>query len=120
MRSFLIFWAGPLSFLWGWYFLSYYDLSMGMYFFSREMHDLVFTIYGNILGIAPDSIPPLVARACIVDTGLVLCLIAFRRRKQIIAWVKVFRSNRAAAARTKPAAAANAALAYSKELSSAS
>ncbi|PRD58791.1 DUF6105 family protein [Phyllobacterium myrsinacearum] len=114
MRSFLIFWAGPLSFLWGWYFLSYYDLSMGMYFFSREMHDLVFTIYGNILGIAPDSIPPLVARACIVDTGLVFCLIAFRRRKQIIAWGKVWRANRAAAA-----ASANTALAYSKELPSA-
>jgi hypothetical protein len=87
---------------------------MGMYFFSREMHDLVFTIYGNILGIAPDSIPPLVARACIVDTGLVFCLIAFRRRKQIIAWVKVWRANRAAAA-----ASANTALAYSKELPSA-
>ncbi|QND53110.1 hypothetical protein HB779_15270 [Phyllobacterium sp. 628] len=113
MRSFLIFWAGPLSFLWGWYFLSYYDLSGGMYFFSREMHDLVFNIYGNILGIAPESIPPLVARACIVDTGLVFALIAFRRRKKIIAWVKVWRANRVAAA-------ANAATAYSKELPSAS
>ena len=51
MRSFLIFWAGPLGFLWGWYFLSYYDLSMGMYFFSRDMHDLVFRIYGNVLGL---------------------------------------------------------------------
>ena len=77
MRSFLIFWAGPLGFLWGWFFLSYYNLSMGMYFFSREMHDLVFQIYGNMLGIAPESIPPLVARACIFDTGLVLCLIAW-------------------------------------------
>lgn len=97
MRSFLIFWAGPLGFLWGWYFLSLYDLSMGMFFFSREMHDQVFTIYGNILGIPPETIPPLVARACIVDTGLVLCLIAFRRRRQIIAWVQAWRAARAAA-----------------------
>jgi hypothetical protein len=94
MRSFLIFWAGPLGFLWGWYFLSYYDLSMGVYFFSREMHDLVFTIYGNALGIAPESIPPLVARACIFDTGLVFCLMAFRRRRQIIAWAKAWRAAR--------------------------
>ena len=97
MRSFLIFWAGPLAFLWGWYFLSYYDLSMGMYFFSREMHDLVFRIYGNALGIAPESIPPLVARACIVDTGLVLGLIALRRRRQIIAAFKAWRATRTAA-----------------------
>lgn len=104
MRSFLIFWAGPLGFLWGWFFLSYYDLSMGMYFFSREMHDLVFQIYGNALGIAPESIPPLVARACIVDTGLVLCLIAFRRRRKIIAWVKAWRAERASYAKELPSA----------------
>lgn len=104
MRSFLIFWAGPLGFLWGWFFLSYYDLSMGMYFFSREMHDLVFRIYGNALGIAPESIPPLVARACIVDTGLVLCLIAFRRRRKIVAWVKAWRAERASYAKELPSA----------------
>ena len=104
MRSFLIFWAGPLGFLWGWFFLSYYDLSMGMYFFSREMHDLVFQIYGNMLGIAPESIPPLVARACIFDTGLVLCLIAFRRRRKIIAWVKAWRAERASYAKELPSA----------------
>ncbi|MHC1549165.1 DUF6105 family protein [Phyllobacterium sp. K27] len=99
MRSFLIFWGGPLVFLWGWYFLSYYDLSMGMHFFSRELHDQVFTIYGNILGIAPESIPPLVARACVFDTGLVLLLIAFRRRRKIIAWIKAWRAERAERAR---------------------
>ena len=104
MRSFLIFWAGPLGLLWGWFFLSYYDLSMGMYFFSREMHDLVFRIYGNALGIAPESIPPLVARACIVDTGLVLCLIAFRRRRKIVAWVKAWRAERASYAKELPSA----------------
>ncbi|MGH7004240.1 MAG: DUF6105 family protein [Alphaproteobacteria bacterium] len=104
MRSFLIFWAGPLGFLWGWYFLSYYDLSMGMYFFSREMHEQVFSIYGNMLGIAPESIPPLVARACIFDTGLVLCLIALRRRRRIIAWVKAWRTERAGYGKELPSA----------------
>jgi hypothetical protein len=107
MRSFLIFWAGPLSFLWGWYFLSYYDMNMGMYFFSRAMHDQVFSIYGNLLGIAPETIPPLVARACVFDTGLVFCLIAFRRRKQIIAYVKAWRAARVPYGKGLPSASAS-------------
>jgi hypothetical protein len=118
MRSFLIFWGGPLAFLWGWYFLSCYDLNMGMYFFSRELHDQVFTIYGNVLGIAPESIPPLVARACIVDTGLVLLLIAFRRRRKIMVWA------RAAYTRIRPrlriSRASRAADSYAGELPPAS
>ena len=37
-------------------------------------------------GIPPENLPPLVLRAIIFDSFLVLCIIAFRRRKQIIAW----------------------------------
>jgi hypothetical protein len=51
---------------------------------SRDLHDLVFTIYGDLLGIPPESIPPLVLKAIILDTFLVLGFIVIkRRRKQI-------------------------------------
>jgi Family of unknown function (DUF6105) len=92
MRYILLFWAAPLSFFWGWYFLSLNDFSMGTHFFSRKLHDLVFTIYGNILGMEPDVIPALVAKACIFDTLLIAAIFAFRKRHSIIQWVKSLRS----------------------------
>lgn len=86
MKWFLILWAGPIAFLGSWYGLSYYDMSFGFFMLTRETHDLVFQIYGNILGIPPQDLPPLVLRAIVVDSMLVLAIIAFRRRKQISAW----------------------------------
>ncbi|MEZ2221047.1 DUF6105 family protein [Rhizobium sp. RCC_161_2] len=88
MKWVLIFWAAPVSFLGAWYYLSYYDMSFGIYMLTRQMHDLVFQIYGNILGIPPESIPPLVARAIAFDTLLVFALLAFRKRAEILAWWK--------------------------------
>lgn len=88
MKKFLLLWVLPISFLGTWYALSLNDLHFGMGFFSREMHDLVFTIYGDALGIAPETIPPLVAKAILVDTGLVLLIVAFRRRKPIAAFLR--------------------------------
>jgi hypothetical protein len=68
----------------GWYGLSYYDMNFGFRILSRDLHDLVFTIYGDLLGIPPESIPPLVLKAIILDTFLVLGFIVIkRRRKQI-------------------------------------
>ena len=84
MRTFLVLWIGPLVFFWGWYFLSLNDL--GGPLFSRETHDRVFMVYGAILGIEPATIPPLVARACVVDTVVIFAIYAFRRRRDIIAW----------------------------------
>jgi hypothetical protein len=86
MRYFILFWLLPVGFLVTWFGLSHYDMSGGIFFFSREMHDMVFQIYGEVLGIDPATIPPLVLRALILDTFLILGLIAFRRRKQIRAW----------------------------------
>jgi Family of unknown function (DUF6105) len=76
----------PVGFLAAWYTLSYNDISFGILFFSRQMHDMVFQIYGEVLGIDPALIPPLLLKAMVVDTLLILGLIAFRRRKQIIGW----------------------------------
>lgn len=87
MRYILIFWGLPMGFIWGWYFLSYNDLSFGFLLLSRQGHDLVFQLYGEILGIAPETIPPLLARACIVDTLILMAIVAFRRRRAIRAWV---------------------------------
>ena len=86
MKWILILWALPLGLLGGWYYLSLYDMNFGYLILSRQMHDLVFQIYGQILGIAPADIPPLVLKAVIVDSLVLFGIIALRRRKRIAAW----------------------------------
>ncbi|WP_242222294.1 DUF6105 family protein [Shinella zoogloeoides] len=98
MKWFLILWAGPIALLGSWYGLSYYDMSFGIFMLTRDAHDLVFRIYGHILGIPPESIPPLVLRAIIFDSLLVFALIAFRRRRKIAAWWQARRQSSSRAA----------------------
>jgi hypothetical protein len=98
MKWLIILWAAPVSFIGGWYWLSYYDMSFGIFMFTRQVHDLVFQIYGRILGIPPESIPPLVARAIAFDSLLVFSLLAFRKRKAIRAWWSARQSSRSAEA----------------------
>lgn len=86
MKWFLILWACPVILLTGWYGLSYYDMSFGIFMLTRQAHDLVFAIYGNVLGIPPETIPPLVARAIVFDSFLVFAIIAYRKRRDIRAW----------------------------------
>jgi hypothetical protein len=86
MKWFIILWAGPVALLGSWYGLSYYDISFGFFMLTRQTHDLVFEVYGNVLGIPPETIPPLVARAIAVDSLIVLAIIAFRKRKAIVTW----------------------------------
>jgi hypothetical protein len=86
MRYVLLFWALPMGFFWGWYHLSLNDFNLGTKFFSKETHDLVFNIYGHVLGLDPTTIPALVARACIFDTFLIFGILALRRRKEIRSW----------------------------------
>jgi hypothetical protein len=52
------------------------------------MHDFVFQIYGQILGIDPATIPRLVAEACVFDSFFVAALYAFRRRRDIRSWLR--------------------------------
>ncbi len=70
-----------MGFFWGWYGLSANDLSMGMHFFSRDLHDQVFGLYSNILNIPADELATMAAKACIVDTFIVLGILAVRYRK---------------------------------------
>jgi len=86
MKWFLFLWAGPIALLASWYGLSYYDMNFGIFMLTRDAHDLVFQIYGHILGIPPEDLPPLVLRAIVFDSFLVLAIIAFRRRRQIRSW----------------------------------
>lgn len=86
MKWFLFLWAAPVGSLFAWYFLSLNDMSFGIFMLTRQAHDLVFNLYGKILGIDPALLPPMVLRAIVVDSLFVIALFAFRRRKQIAAW----------------------------------
>ncbi|WP_062202716.1 DUF6105 family protein [Aureimonas sp. AU12] len=88
MRWFLGLWFVPITFLVLWFALAANDINLGTFFFSRAMYDLVFTMYGNVLGIPPADLPPMVARALMLDSAIVLALYVFRRRKPITAWVR--------------------------------
>lgn len=88
MRYILLFWAMPMGLFWSWYGLSFHDLNFGMLFFSRTLHDEVFRLYGDVLGLDPSILPGMVARACVVDTLLIFGILAFRRRKAIAAWMR--------------------------------
>jgi hypothetical protein len=92
MRWVFSLWAAPLVIFWGWYFLSLNDMHFGYVMLTRAAHDIVFQLYGEMLGIDPATIPWLVAKACIVDTFLLLALWAFRRRRNIAAWVRSART----------------------------
>lgn len=101
MKWVLFFWALPLAILGSWYTLSYYDINFGYLILSRQMHDVVFQVYGNILGLPPASIPPLVLKAIIVDTLLLVAIMSFRRRRAIVAWWKRRQSSNAPEASLK-------------------
>jgi hypothetical protein len=88
MRYLLAAWAAPLVLFWGWYFLSLNDMNFGYVMLTRDMHDFVFQIYGQILGIDPATIPRLVAEACVFDSFFVAALYAFRRRRDIRSWLR--------------------------------
>jgi hypothetical protein len=88
MRYFLLFWLLPVGFLVGWLQLAANDMSFGTMFFSREMYDLVFGIYGDILGIDPAILPPMIYKALALDTLIIAAIVAFRRRKPILDWLR--------------------------------
>ena len=81
-------WAVPMLVFWGWYFLSLNDMNFGYVMLTREVNDLFFGMYGDILGIDPAIIPPLVARTCVFDGLLLGGIWAFRRRREIAAWAR--------------------------------
>jgi Family of unknown function (DUF6105) len=85
MKYLVAIWATPLLLFWGWFFLSLNDMNFGYIMLSRQVHDLVFQLYGEFLGVDPASIPGMVAQACIFDTALIAAIWAFRRRRGLMA-----------------------------------
>lgn len=106
MKWFLILWACPVILLTSWYGLSYYDMNFGIFMLTRQAHELVFQVYSQMLGIPAEDIPPLVARAIIFDSFIVLGIIAFRKRRQIRAWYDR-RYGRTTAAQSEPTSLAS-------------
>ena len=86
MRYVLAFWALPLVVFWGWYFLSLYNIHFGYVLLTRQAHDLLFDLYGDMIGVAGPDVPFLVAQVWVLDTLLLLALCALRRRQAISAW----------------------------------
>ena len=82
MRVLLILWFVPIALLGVWYGLSVNDWHFGTRIFSRELHDLVFGLYGRMLGMPPAELKPLVFKAVLLDSLLVLGIAAFRWRKK--------------------------------------
>jgi len=79
-------WAVPMIVFWGWYFLSLNDMNFGYVMLSREVNDLLFQLYGEVLGVDPATLPPLVARTCVFDGLMLAGIWAFRRRRELTAW----------------------------------
>ncbi|MDZ7822691.1 MAG: DUF6105 family protein [Ahrensia sp.] len=86
MKYFLGLFILPMALFWSWFTLSYYDINFGTVALSRELHEMVFGIYANILGVSYDTIVTGFIKACIIDTALVSSIFAYRRRNQIKAW----------------------------------
>lgn len=88
MRWLLSLWFLPIGFLVLWLTLASNDWSLGLHFFSRDMYDTVFRVYAKVLGVQPETLPPLVVRALILDSLIVLTLYALRRRKAIVGFLR--------------------------------
>lgn len=91
MRWVFAAWALPMGIFWGWYFLSLSDMNFGYVMLTRQVHDLLFQLYGQMLGLEPETIPALIAKACVLDTAIILAIWAFRRRREIGAWYRARR-----------------------------
>ncbi|MBB3951121.1 DUF6105 family protein [Aureimonas jatrophae] len=100
MRWFLLMWFAPMSFLALWLGLASNDINFGMLFFSRALYDHVFGLYAAALGVAPETLPPLVVRALVLDSLIVLSIFAFRRRRAIAAWFVAQRQRGSGPAKT--------------------
>ena len=89
MKWFLILWAVPIALLGSWYGLSLYDINFGYRILSRELHDMVFVIYGNLLGVPAEDVPGMVLKAILVDSALVAGIVVLRyRRQRIMAFIR--------------------------------
>ena len=90
MRILLLLWAFPLVFFWGWYGLSYNNINFGIAFLSRHTHDVVFALYGNILGMPAADVPLALVEIFAFDSVLIFALAAWRWRKSWYPQTKIW------------------------------
>ena len=98
MRYVLMLWAAPILLFWSWFGLSYYNVNFGYVLMTREAHDLIFQLYGEVLGIDPESIPWFVAKSCVFDFFLLMGIWAYRRRRTIAVHLRTLRDRYAGTA----------------------
>jgi hypothetical protein len=101
MRILLYLWAVPMALFWGWYALSLHDWNFGTPFFSRQVHDLVFAVYGRALGADPAAVPGMIAAASAFDTALVMTILAWGWRASWVPQTAAYVERRAAAVRRR-------------------
>lgn len=90
----IVLWAVPMVLFWGWYGLSVNDINLGTIFLSRELNTAIFRLYGDMLGVSPDSVPGMLASACAFDTAIVALIVACRLRASWVPGVAGFVSAR--------------------------
>ncbi len=88
MRWLLLAWFLPISVLSGWLGFAANDWNFGIVFLSRDFYDLVFAVYADTLGVPAETLPPLVVKALVLDSAIVLGLYALRRRRPIVAFLR--------------------------------
>lgn len=79
MRAILFIWVAPVAFLVVWFVLAANDWNMGTIMFSRANYDLVLSLYANLLGIEPHSVPTMIAKIAAFDLALVAAFFGWRR-----------------------------------------
>lgn len=84
MRAALLVLSPLVASFWIWHFLASHDVV-----FSRGVHDVVFAFYGALLGIDPASIPSMLAEALFLDAAIVVAIVACRKRRGIIGFVRI-------------------------------
>lgn len=83
LKYLLIFWGIPVGLLACWYGLSFNDINFGYVLLSREFNDVVFKIYGQILGVDPSFIRGALVNVLLVDTVIIFALFYFKPIKRL-------------------------------------
>ena len=84
-RILIILWLSPIVLFALWIGLSTADISLGLPFMTREVHDLVFQGYQRVLGLSRIEILTMLQQALWLDVAILAALIAWRRRDQVAA-----------------------------------
>ena len=88
MRTVVLLTLAPTAMAFGWYWLSLADVgsSFGGVYLSRELNEGVFFLLGQLFGMSPERLPAMLASGIACDGGILLGILALRRRRALTAW----------------------------------